>query len=247
MPFHFLLTLTADKKQMGNTTRKLTIAIDGYSSCGKSTVAKDLAKVLGYTYIDSGAMYRSVTLFCMENSLMEGDYVDEARLKILIQDLTIHFTFDAANQRYITWMNHQKVEDKIRTLAVSNNVSAVSKIGFVRKKLVKLQQKMGEKGGIVMDGRDIGTVVYPQAELKIFMTASPQVRAQRRFDEIKATGQEVLFQEVLDNIEKRDYIDANREISPLRKAEDAVILDNSFLTKQEQLEELIALVNQRSK
>ncbi|MFA6400031.1 MAG: (d)CMP kinase [Salinivirgaceae bacterium] len=232
---------------MENPKKRLTIAIDGHSSCGKSTVAKDLAKVLGYTYIDSGAMYRSVTLFCMEHGLMEGDHVDETELKNSIQDLTIHFTFDETHERYITWMNHQEVEDKIRTLAVSNNVSAVSKIGFVREKLVKLQQEMGKKGGIVMDGRDIGTVVFPQAELKIFMTASPQVRAQRRFDEIKATGQEVSFQEVLDNIEKRDFIDANRDISPLRKADDAIILDNSFLTKQEQLEKLIALVNQRSK
>jgi cytidylate kinase len=232
---------------MGNQTKKLTIAIDGHSSCGKSTVAKDLAKLLGYTYIDSGAMYRSVTLFCMENGLIVGDHVDEAKLKTSLQDFTVHFTFDAANQRYITWMNHQEVEDKIRTLAVSNSVSAVSKIGFVREKLVKLQQEMGQKGGIVMDGRDIGTVVFPNAELKIFMTASPQVRAQRRFDEIKATGQTVSFQEVLDNIEKRDYIDANREISPLRKADDAVILDNSYLTKKEQLDKLIDLVNQRSK
>ncbi len=232
---------------MGNRTKKLTIAIDGHSSCGKSTVAKDLAKVLGYTYIDSGAMYRSVTLFCMVNDLIEGDYVNEEKLKTSIQDFTVHFTFDAANQRYITWMNHQEVEDKIRTLAVSNNVSAVSKIGFVREKLVKLQQEMGKNGGIVMDGRDIGTVVFPNAELKIFMTASAQVRAQRRFDEIKAAGLEVSFQEVLDNIEKRDYMDANREISPLRKADDAVILDNSYLTKKEQLDKLIELVNQRNK
>jgi len=232
---------------MGNRTKKLTIAIDGHSSCGKSTVAKDLAKVLGYTYIDSGAMYRSVTLFCMVNGLIEGDYVNEDKLKTSIQDFTVHFTFDAANQRYITWMNHQEVEDKIRTLAVSNNVSAVSKIGFVREKLVKLQQEMGKNGGIVMDGRDIGTVVFPNAELKIFMTASAQVRAQRRFDEIKAAGLEVSFQEVLDNIEKRDYMDANREISPLRKADDAVILDNSYLTKKEQLDKLIELVNQRNK
>jgi cytidylate kinase len=227
--------------------KKLTIAIDGHSSCGKSTVAKDLAKVLEYIYIDSGAMYRSVTLICMENGGIAGDIVDEAKLKKLVTELTIHFTFDAANNRYITWMNQIDVEDKIRTLAVSNNVSAVSKIGFVREKLVKLQQAMGENGGIVMDGRDIGTVVFPKAELKIFMTASPQVRAQRRFDEISATGQKVSFQEVLQNIEKRDYIDANREISPLRKADDAVILDNSYLTKKEQLEKLIDLVNQRIK
>jgi CMP/dCMP kinase len=226
---------------------KLTIAIDGHSSCGKSTVAKDLAKVLGYIYIDSGAMYRSVTLLCMENHLIKNELVDEYNLKILLNDLTIHFTFDASNSRYITWMNNQAVEDKIRTLSVSDNVSVVSKIGFVRENLVKLQQEMGKNGGIVMDGRDIGTVVFPHAELKIFMTASPQVRAQRRFNELKASGQVASLQEVLENIEKRDYIDANREISPLRKADDAIVLDNSYLTKKEQLEKLINLVNQRTK
>jgi cytidylate kinase len=232
---------------METKKKKLTIAIDGHSSCGKSTVAKDLAKALGYTYIDSGAMYRSVTLLCMEHGLIDGEQVNLEALKPLMENLSIYFTFDADKQQYITWMNNRKVEHKIRSIEVANNVSVVSKIDFVRSKLVAMQQEMGKQGGIVMDGRDIGTVVFTDAELKVFMTASPQVRAQRRFDELKAAGHQLTFEEVLENIEKRDYMDANREIAPLKKAVDAVVLDNSYLSKEEQLAKLIALVDQRSK
>jgi cytidylate kinase len=232
---------------MEKTNKKLTIAIDGHSSCGKSTAAKDLAKALDYTYIDSGAMYRSVTLLCMDKQLINGDIVDEAALKHVLADFTVHFTFDSQTQKYLTWMNNQMVEDRIRSIELANQVSLVSKIGFVRTKLVKMQQAMGQQGGIVMDGRDIGTVVFPDAELKIFMTASAKVRAQRRYDELSAEGHKLSFDEVLANIEKRDFIDENREIAPLRKADDAIVIDNSYLTREEQLEKIIDLVKQRIK
>jgi cytidylate kinase len=239
--------LQADKKQMEISTKKITIAIDGHSSCGKSTVAKDVSKELGYTYIDSGAMYRTVTLFCIQNHLIQGDTVDEHKLRALMDSIHIHFTFDANTEHYITWLNHQVVEEKIRTIEVSDQVSLVSKIGFVREKMVKLQQELGKDGGIVMDGRDIGTVVFPDAELKIFMTASSEVRAQRRYAELLSGGHKVTLLEVKENIEKRDFIDANREIAPLRQADDAVVLDNSYLTKEEQLQKIIDLVNERTK
>ncbi|MBI9067184.1 MAG: (d)CMP kinase [Salinivirgaceae bacterium] len=231
---------------MENKTKKLTIAIDGHSSCGKSTVAKSLAEELNYTYIDSGAMYRVVTLFCMENNLIKNDVVDEIKLQEELNNISIHFTYNKANKKYLTWLNGLLVEDKIRTIEVSNNVSVVSKIGFVRKKMVQLQQEMGKAGGIVMDGRDIGTVVFPNADLKIFMTASVNVRAERRFKELSEKGDCVSLKEVADNIEKRDYIDQNREISPLKKADDAFILDNSDLTREQQLTNIIELVNQKS-
>lgn len=232
---------------METQKKKLTIAIDGHSSCGKSTAAKDVAKALNYTYIDSGAMYRSVTLLCMEKNLIQGETIKEAELKKLLENFSMHFTYDAGNQKYITWVNNEMVEDRIRTIEVANQVSLVAKIGFVRTKLVRMQQAMGKTGGIVMDGRDIGTVVFPNAELKIFMTASAKVRAQRRYDELTNEGHQLSFEEVLKNIEKRDYIDENREIAPLRKAEDAIVIDNSYLSRQEQLDKIIDLVNQRSK
>lgn len=232
---------------MGNNSKKLTIAIDGHSSCGKSTVAKSLAQKLNYTYIDSGAMYRVVTLFCMKNNLIENDVIKTDQLQALINNIHIHFTFDHENQKYLTWLNNELVEDEIRTIEVSNKVSLVSKIGFVREKLVALQQEMGKQGGIVMDGRDIGTVVFPAADLKIFMTASVQVRAQRRYKELSDKGDQVSFEEVAENIEKRDFLDQNREISPLKKADDAFELDNSDLTREEQLQKIIILVDEKSK
>lgn len=225
--------------------RKLTIAIDGHSSTGKSTVAKSLAKMLGYLYIDSGAMYRAVTLFCIDNNIIDAGNVNEQLLKHHLNNISINFTYDNSRQKYLTWLNNQMVEEKIRQLQVSDNVSAVSKIGFVRQKLVALQQQLGANGGIVMDGRDIGTVVFPNADLKIFMTASVNVRAQRRYDELVANGEQVDFELVKQNIEKRDFIDQNREISPLVKAHDAIVIDNSSITREQQLQMLLELVNSK--
>jgi len=211
------------------------IAIDGYSSCGKSTVAKDVARELGYLYIDSGAMYRAVTLYCLQNNLIRDGIVLTDQLARHIDRIKISFKFNPSLNRNEIWMNGVNVEEEIRTPAVANQVSPVSVIGFVRETLVKIQREMGRNKGIVMDGRDIGTVVFPQADLKIFMTASPEIRAQRRYDELKAKGLEVTFEEVLQNITDRDRIDSTREISPLRQAEDALVLDNSHLTREEQL------------
>jgi CMP/dCMP kinase len=228
-------------------SKRLTIAIDGHSSCGKSTVAKELALKLGYTYIDSGAMYRAVTLFCIQNNLIEGDHINLDKLNSMFSEVNIHFTFDPNTKQYITWLNGQMVEDQIRRIEVSDKVSQVSAVGFVREKMVKLQQQMGQKGGIVMDGRDIGTVVFPNAELKIFMTASVEVRAQRRYNELKTKGEMVSFDEVAENITKRDFIDQNREIAPLRQATDAYVLDNSYLSREEQFEKILELVKRKSK
>lgn len=230
--------MTAEKKQ-------LIIAIDGHSSTGKSTVAKELAKKLKYTYIDSGAMYRAITLLAINHQLLKGDEVNQEGLKKVLPGVKIHFTFDDENKEYLTWLNDSLVEDRIRTIEVSDKVSPVSKIGFVREQLVKMQQDLGKNGGIVMDGRDIGTVVFPDADLKIFMTASSDVRAKRRFDELQSKKQEVSFNEVKANIEKRDYIDQNREISPLKKADDAIVIDNSNLSKEEQLKKIVELVEQK--
>lgn len=232
---------------MSEIEKKLTIAIDGHSSCGKSTVAKSLAKLLGYTYIDSGAMYRAVTLFCIRKHLVGDCDVNEMLLKPELNSLKIHFTFDTEKQQYLTWLNDELIEDEIREFEVSEKVSIVSKIGFVREKLVQIQQEMGKSGGIVMDGRDIGTVVFPDADIKIFMTASSDVRAQRRFDELTAKGSSVSFEEIKSNIEKRDYMDQNREIAPLIQAEDAILIDNSYLTRKEQLNKIIELVNAKNR
>ena len=214
--------------------KKITIAIDGYSSCGKSTMAKDLAREVGYIYIDSGAMYRAVTLYCLENGLFTNEGIDTERLETAMPDICISFELDPQTQRPITFLNGQNVEERIRTMEVSNHVSPVAALPFVRKALVNLQQDMGRAKGIVMDGRDIGTAVFPDAELKIFVIASAEIRAQRRYDELKAKGQEVSFEEILTNVKERDYIDQNREVSPLRQAEDALLLDNSNLTIAEQ-------------
>lgn len=229
---------------MVNKALKKIIAIDGFSSCGKSTAAKQLAKTLDYTYIDSGAMYRVVTLFCMQNKLIDETGVNVPALQKRIDDISIQFTFDKEKQRYLTWMNNQLVEDAIRSIEVSNNVSLVSKIDFVREKLVKLQQELGKQGGIVMDGRDIGTVVFPNADVKVFMTASVEVRAKRRYDELKAKGDDVSYDEVAKNIADRDYMDQNRDIAPLKQAQDSIVLDNGNLTREEQLTKLIEIVNQ---
>lgn len=217
--------------------KKITIAIDGFSSCGKSTMAKDLAKEIGYIYIDSGAMYRAVTLYCIENNLFNPDgSVNSAELEKRIDNIRISFVLNKETSRPETFLDGVNVESKIRTMEVSSRVSLVAALGYVREALVRQQQEMGKAKGIVMDGRDIGTVVFPDAELKIFVTASAEIRAQRRYDELKAKGQEVSFDEILNNVQERDRIDQTREVSPLRKADDAIVLDNSNMTITEQKE-----------
>lgn len=227
--------------------KRIIVAIDGFSSCGKSTMAKDLAKSVGYAYVDSGAMYRSVTLYCQRNGLIQDGVVDEAALQSQIGNIHIEFKFNEEKQRNETYLNGDNVEDEIRTLAVSNQVSIVSSIGFVRRAMVAIQQSYSKNRGIVMDGRDIGTVVFPDAELKIFLTASPEIRAQRRYDELKQKGMEEPFEDILENVKKRDYLDQTRAESPLRKAEDAVELDNGQMTIEEQREWLLNIFAERTK
>ncbi len=224
--------------------KKITIAIDGYSSCGKSTMAKDLAREVGYIYIDSGAMYRAVTLYCLENQLFTNEGIEVEKLKEVMPQLRISFQLNPETGRPMTYLNYRNVEEQIRTMEVSSHVSPVAALPFVREALVKLQQEMGKAKGIVMDGRDIGTVVFPDAELKIFVTASAEIRAQRRYDELKAKGQDASYEEILQNVKERDYIDQNREVSPLRQAEDAILLDNSNLTIEEQKQWLAAKFQQ---
>lgn len=213
--------------------KKIVIAIDGHSSCGKSTMAKALARKIGYVYIDSGAMYRAATLFALREGMIRDGKVDEDALRRRLDDIHIDFRLNA-EELPETYLNGENVERQIRTMEVSNAVSPVSAIPFVRKAMVAQQQAMGERKGIVMDGRDIGTTVFPNAELKIFVTASPEVRAQRRVDELRAKGETVSFEEVLANVRTRDHIDQTRAESPLRQADDALLLDNSHLTLAEQ-------------
>ena len=215
--------------------KRITIAIDGFSSCGKSTMAKDLAREIGYIYIDSGAMYRAVTLYCLDNGLFRADgQIDADRLEREMDRIRISFRLNPTTGRPDTCLNGTDVEERIRTMEVSAHVSPVAALPFVRQALVAQQQEMGQAKGIVMDGRDIGTTVFPHAELKIFVTASPEIRAQRRYDELKAKGQAVDFDEILANVKQRDYIDQHRDVSPLRKADDALLLDNSHLTIEQQ-------------
>lgn len=214
--------------------KKITIAIDGFSSCGKSTMAKDLAHEIGYIYIDSGAMYRAVTLYCIENGLFEGKSIDLEALGRRINDINISFELDAETGRPRTRLNGKDVEDRIRTMEVSSRVSIIAAIGFVREALVAQQQAMGKEKGIVMDGRDIGTTVFPDAELKIFVTASAEIRAERRYKELQEKGEKADFAEILANVKERDRIDQTRTVSPLRQAEDAILLDNSNLSLSEQ-------------
>lgn len=214
--------------------KKITIAIDGFSSCGKSTMAKDLAREIGYIYIDSGAMYRAVTLFALQNNCFDGEQLDVEKLRELMPEIHISFKLNAQTGRPDTFINKVYVEDKIRTMEVSSRVSIVAAIDFVRTAMVAQQQAMGQEKGIVMDGRDIGTTVFPDSEMKIFLIASPEIRAERRFKELKEKGEEASFEEILANVKERDYIDSHREVSPLRQAEDAIVLDNSHLTIPEQ-------------
>ena len=216
--------------------RKIIIAIDGHSSCGKSTFAKAIAARLGYIFIDTGAMYRAVTLYALENGAIEMGVLDEQRIVAMLPDIDIDFRFNPQRGASDIYVNGDLVEGKIRTIEVSNYVSQVSSVGAVREKLVALQQQMGLKRGVVMDGRDIGTVVFPDAELKIYMTADAMVRAERRFKELTAKGDKVTLEEIYENVVSRDKADMSRAISPLRKADDAIVLDNSYMSVEEQME-----------
>lgn len=227
--------------------KKIVIAIDGFSSCGKSTMAKDLAREVGYIYVDTGAMYRAVTLFAMRNDVFDAEgNIDETRLKALLPDVKLTFLLNNETKLPEVCLNGENVERYIRTLEVSQHVSPIAALPFVREKLVEQQQAMGNEKGIVMDGRDIGTVVFPNAELKIFVTASAEIRAQRRFKELEAKGMPADFDEILQNVEQRDYIDTHRETSPLRQADDALVLDNSHLTIAEQKVWLMEKFNERT-
>ena len=227
--------------------KKITIAIDGHSSCGKSTMAKDLAREIGYIYIDSGAMYRCCTLFCMERGLVRPDgSIDTAALERLMPEIQVGFRLNTATGRPDAYLNGVNVEERIRKMDVSAHVSPVAALPFVRAAMTAQQQAMGREGGIVMDGRDIGTAVFPNAELKVFVTASDEIRAQRRLDELRAKGEEADFDDVLANLRERDRIDSTRAVAPLRQAEDALVLDNSHLTIPEQKQWLLERFKERT-
>ncbi|WP_165041167.1 (d)CMP kinase [Dysgonomonas sp. ZJ709] len=226
--------------------KKITIAIDGFSSCGKSTMAKSLAKQIGYIYIDSGAMYRAITLYCIERNLFNDDQLDEAILSKEIDNIKVEFKINSITGTPDTYLNGQNVEAAIRSMEVSNKVSQVSAVAAVRHAMVALQEEMGKAKGIVMDGRDIGTVVFPDAELKIFVTAKPEIRAQRRLDELHSKGDTTItFDEVIENIKNRDHLDQTRKESPLKKADDAIELDNSYMTIDEQMQWLLDKFKQK--
>ncbi len=222
--------------------KKITIAIDGFSSTGKSTLAKQLAKYLGYVYVDTGAMYRAVAYFAMKNGFIKPDFFNKEGLIDSLPKIKLHFQFNPELGFAEMYLNGVNIEKEIRTIDVSNYVSKVAEVSEVRSKLVEQQQQMGKDKGIVMDGRDIATVVFPDAELKIFMTASAQTRAQRRFQELQQKGDVVSFDEVLRNVEERDYIDTHRDDSPLLKDKNAIEIDNSHLTREEQFDKVLALV-----
>ena len=227
--------------------KKITIAIDGFSSTGKSTLAKQLANHLGYVYVDTGAMYRAVTLFAMQNGYINADTFDKQSLINSLPFIKLNFEFNANVGFAEMYLNGVNVENEIRTIEVSNFVSKVAEVSEVRSKLVEQQQEMGKGKGIVMDGRDIGTVVFPDAELKIFMTASAETRAQRRFDELQAKGDTVSYEDVLKNVQERDYIDTHRDDSPLVIADDAIEIDNSYLSREEQFDLVLELVDEITK
>ena len=224
--------------------KKITIAIDGFSSTGKSTLAKQLAKQLGYIYVDTGAMYRAVAFFAMQNKFIGADGFNKKALIEALPNIKLEFKFNADLGFAEMYLNDENIEKQIRTIEVSNFVSKVAEVSEVRVKLVEQQQEMGKNKAIVMDGRDIGTVVFPDAELKIFMTASAETRAQRRFDELQQKGDSVSYEDVLKNVIERDYIDTHREDSPLIIAEDAIEIDNSYLTREEQFTVVLELVNE---
>lgn len=226
--------------------KKIIIAIDGYSSGGKSTFAREIAARLGYVFIDTGAMYRAVTLYALENGAFEGGRLDKERLAAMLNDIKISFAFNPARGASDIYVNGVNAESRIRSIEVSGLVSEVSSVPQVREKLVAIQQEMGRGRGVVMDGRDIGTVVFPDAELKIFLTADPAVRAKRRYDELVAKGESVSYEEIERNVRERDRADETRKISPLRKADDAVMLDNSRMTLGEQMEWVMRRVEEKT-
>jgi CMP/dCMP kinase len=227
--------------------KKITIAIDGFSATGKSTLAKLLSKHLGYVFVDTGAMYRAITLFAMQNNCISSEFLDNQKLVNLLPTIKLNFKWNTDLGFAEMFLNDVNIEKEIRTIEVSRNVSKIAEISEVRAKLVEQQQEMGKNKGIVMDGRDIGTVVFPDAELKIFMNASPEIRAKRRFDELLNEGQNVSFEEVLKNVQERDYIDTHRSDSPLVKASDAIEIDNSNISKEEQFIKVLKLVNEFTK
>ncbi len=222
---------------------KITVAIDGYSSCGKSTLAKALAQKLHYNYIDTGAMYRAVTLYCIRKGIISNSVIDLPQLLIELKNISVSFLYNTTTKTSEVILNGEHVEREIRTMEVASNVSAISSIKEVREKMVSLQRKMGKDKGVIMDGRDIGTHVFPDAELKLFMTADNDVRTQRRLDELSSKGEFHSFNDVKHNLEKRDHDDSTRKESPLLQAEDAVVLDNTDITKEEQLEFVMKLIN----
>ena len=227
--------------------KKIIVAIDGHSSCGKSTMAKSLAAQVGYIYVDTGAMYRAVTLFAMRQGLFDAQgQPDAARLEALVPKIEVSFRLDPDTHLPLVCLNGEVVEEEVRTLEVSSHVSAIAALPFVREALTHQQPRMGAEKGIVMDGRDIGTAVFPQAELKVFVTASAKVRAQRRFLELTAKGQTVAFEDILRNVQERDYIDSHREVAPLRQADDALVLDNSEMTREEQMQWLLNRFEERT-
>ena len=224
---------------------KINIAVDGFSSCGKSTLAKQLAQHLQYIYLDTGAMYRTVTLYAMNNNIISTTHFNKAELIEKLNDINISFKYNQQTKASDAYLNNENVENTIRSIEVSNLVSEISQIKEVRLKMVALQQEIAKNKAVVMDGRDIGTVVIPDAEIKLFMTASVEIRAQRRFDELTAKGEEVSYKEIFDNITKRDYLDQNRKESPLVQANDAIVLDNSKYTIQEQFDFVLKLVDEK--
>lgn len=229
---------------MNKESKRLVVAVDGYSSTGKSTVAKLVAARLGYTYIDTGAMYRVVTLEAMRRGVIDGEKVKEEELRRLLPDVNIGFKYRDGG--YETYLNGECVEKEIRGLDVAGNVSRVASVGFVREFLVEKQREMGREGGVIMDGRDIGSVVFPDAEVKFFMTAAPEVRAQRRYDELVGKGEQVSYEEVEKNVRERDYMDSHREVSPLRQMADAILVDNSRMTVEEEVELMVKRIEERS-
>jgi len=225
--------------------KKINIAVDGFSSCGKSTLAKQLAQHLQYIYLDTGAMYRTVTLYAMNNNIISSSYFNNNELIEKLDEINISFKYNEQTKASDAYLNGENVENKIRSIEVSNLVSEISQIKEVRQKMVALQQEIAKNKGVVMDGRDIGTVVIPDAEIKLFMTASAEIRAQRRYDELTAKGEDVSYQEIYENITKRDFLDQNRKESPLMQAADAIVLDNSKYTIEEQFNFVLKLINEK--